>query len=221
MSNLLNKIKLFVKLYLLKNRHQRAFSRWFMSKGDATLRLEYDLNEDSVVFDLGGYKGDFAAAIHNRYGCSAYVFEPVKDFCDEIKSRFKGNNKIKIFNFGLADTDKNVSMSLGDDASSVYSSDDIKSENVILRDIVNFIRSEKLTRIDLIKINIEGGEYDVLPRLIDSGMIAAIGNLQIQFHNFINNAVSKRKKIRAELKKTHALTYDFYFVWENWSKKRG
>ena len=31
--------------------------RWFADrKGDQTLRLVYDLNENSVVLDLGGYR---------------------------------------------------------------------------------------------------------------------------------------------------------------------
>ena len=29
--------------------------RWFGDNGDHTLRLDYPLNEDSVVLDLGGY----------------------------------------------------------------------------------------------------------------------------------------------------------------------
>ena len=31
--------------------------RWFADRGDQTLRLDYDLNENSVVLDLGGYHG--------------------------------------------------------------------------------------------------------------------------------------------------------------------
>ena len=40
------------------------FSRWFKDKGDKTLRLEYPLlDSNSIVFDVGGYVGDFA----NKY----------------------------------------------------------------------------------------------------------------------------------------------------------
>jgi len=31
---------------------------WFAVNGDQTLRLNYDLDANSLVFDLGGYKGD-------------------------------------------------------------------------------------------------------------------------------------------------------------------
>ena len=46
--------------------HERC-KPWFAVKGDQTLRLNYPLNKDSVVFDLGGYKGEFAADIYNKY----------------------------------------------------------------------------------------------------------------------------------------------------------
>ena len=49
-------------------------------------------------------------------------------------------------------------------------------------DIVEFVDSEKITEIDLLKINIEGGEYDVIPRLLDTKMINKIKYIQIQFH---------------------------------------
>lgn len=47
-------------------------------------------------------------------------------------------------------------------------------------------------------------------------IIKNIGNLQIQFHNFVDNAEEKREVIRKQLSLTHELTYDYYFIWENW-----
>ena len=42
------------------------FQRWFADNGDRTHRLNYDLNSNSVVFDVGGYKGDFAFSIYEK-----------------------------------------------------------------------------------------------------------------------------------------------------------
>lgn len=69
------------------------------------------------------------------------------------------------------------------------------------------------------KINIEGGEYQVIPALIDSGFIKNIRDIQVQFHDFIENAMAQRSEIRNRLKETHYLTYDYLFVWENWRLK--
>ena len=36
---------------------------WLADNGDKTYRLDYNLNENSVVFDLGGYEGQWASDI--------------------------------------------------------------------------------------------------------------------------------------------------------------
>ena len=42
-------------------------ARWFKDKGDQTLRLDFPLlDSNSIVFDVGGYAGDFANKIHQK-----------------------------------------------------------------------------------------------------------------------------------------------------------
>lgn len=36
---------------------------WFRDQGDSTLRLDYDLNADSLVVDVGGYLGQWSSDI--------------------------------------------------------------------------------------------------------------------------------------------------------------
>lgn len=207
-------IRLF-KIYILRDRFLLSAKQWFKDDGDKTLRLNYPLNENSVVFDVGGYEGKFADEIFNKYKCTIYVFEPVNKFYQSICERFKNNPKIKVFNFGLSDKDAEMIISVSDDASSIHTNS-YNKENIILKSINSFIANNNILHIDLMKINIEGGEFQVLPALIDSNFVANIENLQIQFHNFIPNSVEMRENIRKELSKTHQLTYDYYFVWENW-----
>ena len=66
------------------------------------------------------------------------------------------------------------------------------------------------------KINIEGGEYELLEHLIEEKLMADIANIQVQFHDFIPGAQARMEAIQQELKKTHSLTYQYLFVWENW-----
>ncbi|MGJ0298312.1 FkbM family methyltransferase [Aliarcobacter cryaerophilus] len=207
-------IRLF-KTYVLRDRFLLSAKQWFKDDGDKTLRLNYPLNENSIVFDIGGYEGKFADEIFNKYQCTIYVFEPVDKFYKSICERFKNNSKIKVFNFGLSDKDEEMMISISDDASSIHKDADNK-QKIRLKSINDFIIENKIQHINLMKINIEGGEFQVLPALIDSNFVANIENLQIQFHNFIPNSVEMRENIRKELSKTHQLTYDYYFVWENW-----
>jgi FkbM family methyltransferase len=192
---------------------------WFAAKGDQTLRLDYDLNSDSIVFDVGGYKGEFAAEILCKYNANIYIFEPIKDFFLIIKNKFSNNEKVKPFNFGLAGKEQELEISLSDNSSSVYLNGENR-ETIQLKSIVDFIKTNNIKQIDLIKINIEGGEYELLESLIDNGCISIFKNMQIQFHDFLfENAKERMNKIQENLSKTHELTYQYEFVWENWKIK--
>jgi len=51
-------------------------------------------------------------------------------------------------------------------------------------------------------------------------MIPIFKNLQIQFHDFIiDNANERMENIQTQLAKTHKITYQYKFVWENWEIK--
>ena len=71
--------------------------RWYADGGDLKLRYNYSLNSDSIVVDLGGYKGDFADIIHTKFNSNVYVFEPFKEFYNVIEERFNSNEKIRVF----------------------------------------------------------------------------------------------------------------------------
>lgn len=195
-----------------------ALRRWHEVRGDKTLRLEYDLNYGSIVFDLGGYEGQWASDIHAMYGCRVHIFEPVPEFANRIKKRFARNARILTHNFGLSSQTMVARLAVCGDGSSVH------RQCADMRDIQlvcakEFLAEEGIAHIDLIKINIEGAEYDVLQHLIDSGFIERIANVQVQFHDCVPFARDRRANLRRQLERTHELTYDFSFVWESWRLK--
>ena len=215
-----NRLGLMYRRHVLREPFLIEIDRWFRDRGDETLRLDYPLNADSIVFDVGGYRGDFAEEVHRRHGCTVYIFEPVAEFHRRCVERFVGNPKIICLNHGLSSDDGFFDIGLAENASS-YSSAHATGEiqRVELRSIVNCIRELNVERIDLMKINIEGGEFDVLPALVTSGDIKKIRHLQVQFHNFIEKAASRRSAIRDDLARTHDEKWNYEFVWESWSLK--
>lgn len=66
------------------------------------------------------------------------------------------------------------------------------------------------------KVNIEGGEYELLTRLIVTGYIKTIKQIQFQFHNIDPDSESKMRGICTDLTLTHRPTFQYKFVWENW-----
>ena len=202
---------------ILRDKPLLEAKRWFRDNGDLTLRLEYDLRPDSIVVDLGGYVGDFAQQIYDRYGCTIHLFEPVPSLHARCVERFVGIKKIFCHNYGLGSNSGFFPVTDNEDKSSFVShSKTDKYVNAELRSISEVFDSLALDHIDLLKINIEGGEYDVLPAIINAGWMSKIKNIQIQFHTCGDNYESARESIRTELAKTHVETWCYRFVWENW-----
>lgn len=190
---------------------------WFRDKGDITLRLDYDLNQNSIVFDLGGYEGQWSNDIFVKYGCSIHVFEPVEEFAKKIQERFKDNPKITVYPFGLAAQDKIVRIGIHADSSSAFKTSTSFVDGK-MRCAADFCKKNNFRIIDLMKINIEGGEYELLTHLLDCGLTKTIQNIQVQFHDFLPNAARWMAEIQKRLKETHFLTYQYPYVWENWQR---
>jgi FkbM family methyltransferase len=198
---------------------------WYKKNGDRTLRVEYGLNHSAVVYDIGGYEGDWAAEISARYACKIYVFEPVLSFVKDLEKRFGNNPMIRVFPYGLAGEDGEMLISHLAEGSSVFRDTNNLNETteekelIQLRAIDSIIEELNTPHIALMKINIEGGEFELLECLLKNGLHMNIENLQIQFHDFVPDALNRMNNIKSRLKETHYLTYEYVFVWENWKRK--
>lgn len=181
------------------------------------LRYQYNLTPESVVLDCGGYEGRFAAGIYDRYGCTVHVLEPVKHFYDGIVLRFGADHpKVKVHNFGVGGENEEKRFSIKGDMTGAYA-DNPEVERVYIRD-VNEIMEEMGPKFGLVKLNIEGGEFDVIDALIQWGRIMDIDNLQVQFHAVIPDAQMRFDRIQERLARTHSLTFDHGWVWQNWRR---
>jgi FkbM family methyltransferase len=192
---------------------------WVDDNGDKTLRLTYCLDENSLVFDVGGYEGQWSSDIYSKYLSKIFVFEPVHSFSENIIHRFSSNPNITVFPFGLGNKNQEIEISLNNNGSSTINIEGDDRELVKIICVSEFIKNHGVNKIDLMKINIEGGEFDLLFNLLETGEIRKIRNIQVQFHEFVNEAIEKRKSIQELLKMTHVLTYEYPFVWENWELK--
>jgi FkbM family methyltransferase len=199
---------------------RKSFYDYNRDNNQITIEFPF-LNKDSIVLDLGGYKGDWASDIYSKYLCNIEVFEPIPKFYNNIKKRFINNSKIKSFNIGAYSTNTDIDMILDKDGSSIYkqSNSNIVETNCKFKSILD-ICSDYDT-IDLIKLNVEGSEYDILPVLLNSDMINNVKSLLIQFHEISSiNHLKYRNKI---IKSIHNIGFKDYFifpyVWESFIKK--
>jgi hypothetical protein len=73
--------------------------------------------------------------------------------------------------------------------------------------------------IAVAEMNIEGGEYDLIPALDSSGLLARIKRLFIQFHPISETSAPDRGRCQENLSRTHTCDWDCPFVWESWSRR--
>ncbi len=75
-------------MYAYVKRDQKAIAyQMYIDAGGESIRLDYPLREDAIVIDAGGYIGDFAADVINKFDCEVDVFEPVNEYAKRIRRR--------------------------------------------------------------------------------------------------------------------------------------
>ncbi len=174
-----------------------------------------NLNTNSIVLDIGANLGEITHYVYDNYKCNIYCYEPNKKIFKILNHYFKNNDKIKCFNFAISDKNgfanlylhnlinKN-SIKYSTASSMIKQKDNINSKNfykVKTSSILEIIN--QFNYIDLIKIDIEGHEYEILPEIIkNKNKIKRVicelhGNPDKNKNNFLNN---KYKNFIEELK---------------------
>jgi FkbM family methyltransferase len=195
-----------------------AHVSWMRADGDQTLRMDYPIGAGEVVLDVGGFEGQWASDIFARYVCTVHVFEPVPHFAEAIRRRFARNPHVRLHEVALGGADARLAISIDGNASSTVVGGGRTTE-IPVRRFSDVVQEHGWTEIALMKVNIEGGEYELLEHMLDQGLAPRVRNLQVQFHDFVPDAHARMLAIQERLRATHELTYCFPFVWENWQRK--
>lgn len=178
------------------------------------------LNKGSVVLDCGAYQGNFSLEMARKYECQIIGFEPVRQFFEFATEACKGIPQITLYNHGVGGATRDVMFDVRNDSSSRFTDgQDRPQEKVAIIDIVKLfdIVLRKGATVDLLKLNIEGMEWEVIDRLCQSGAIERVLNLQVQFHHVKGYELADAREL---LMKTHHMTYNKDWVFEGWELKR-
>lgn len=216
------KLKQWYQAYILKDTDALLALEWIKNDRKLDYRHRYPLPKNAIIFDFGGYKGDWTARMLKLYPESkVYVFEVIPEYVSILKKRFNSDDRVVIYDFGLGKGESILKFTIEELASSTFRTDKTSNGKLIeapVHDAVDFIEKNNFQHIDLVKMNIEGGEFDLLQRWIDGGVIHRFKDLQIQFHNYGAWSVEYRNKLRTQLAQTHQLTYDYAWTFENWRR---
>lgn len=203
-----------------RREYRAMLARWQADGGDRRFRFDYTLDVDSLAIDLGGYEGQWASGLYEKYGCRILVFEPVTRFADSLRERFAGNDDIEVFDYALGAATRTETIHLRGASSSTHKKRKAEKQEIRVVDVKQWFDEQAIDTVQLMKINIEGGEYELLERMLETGLTRLVDNIQVQFHSFASNAAARMAAIQAGLSATHTPTYQYRFLWENWARRR-
>lgn len=194
--------------------------KWYTDDEKYDLRHTFNINSNSIVFDVGGYDGYWSETIYNKYNCNIFIFEPVSLFYNDIIAKIN-NEKIRCLHYGLDDKTHEHIIYINKDASNIYMhrNNDSGEEKILLKSIIDVINELNINNIDVLKINAEGAEYGILESLILHNKIIYVKEILVQFHLMVDNAVDRKKIIESELSKTHQIIFDYDMLWQKWALK--
>jgi FkbM family methyltransferase len=198
--------------------NEQEIRRWFRDNGDHTHNINYDLSENSIIMDLGGYKGLWAQQMIDKYNPHVYILEPVPVFYETMLTKFSNNKKVRLLDVGIGidNIDGFINMNNDGTSTNLTNGESIKVKFNTIETILEYF---KLGSVDLIQINIEGDEYSLLENMLITGTINRFRNIQVQFHYGIKNDIERRNYIRNELLNNgFSEKFNYPFVWESWSK---
>lgn len=195
----------------------KSISKWH-ADGAEELLSNMPLSPSSIAIDVGAYRGNWCSDIFARYRCRVIAVEPVAAFAVAIEKRFRYTPEIEIARIGLGASSRTESVSILGDASSALRPGD-NQEVITIVDVDTWLLDLRVKKIDLLQINCEGGEYEIVPRLAETGWLARIDHLLVQFHLVGPSPESARQEIRRRLSETHEEVFCYPFVWEYWRLK--
>lgn len=191
-----------------------SYSRFLRDGGNSLLIDGFNLGEQSQVVDIGGYLGDWSAQIHEKYGCHICVVEPVPQFFSQIEKRFVSVPPIRLFPYLISSRVGVANLFLSDDGTGYFArGTSVSVESRSVSNLLDFIGRDV---IDLLMMNIEGGEYELLGLFLDHGVIAKTKHILVQFHRVAEVSQTEYRTLQSLLANTHDLVFDYPYIWQRW-----
>jgi FkbM family methyltransferase len=176
------------------------------------------IKQDSQVVILGGYEGSSCLEILTRYNPRIIVFEPIEVWAQKIiELTAASKDKVQVVSKAVTSNGRDMHLFLLGDATSEKQgsvpSEVLKVTSLSVREVCRLVSY----KIDVLEVNIEGGEYEVLNELLDEDI--QVGTLLVQFHKIDEESEAKREEIRLKLRKRYEPIFNIPFIWERWDSK--
>lgn len=159
----------------------------------------YELNNLDVVLDIGANNGLFSLLMLEN-GCNKiYAFEPNKESLINLKHIFKHTDKVSIIEKAVYTDDKDLEFFIDPNNTTIGSlsehhlqihASNIQKVIVPAISLKTFIESNNINKISLVKMDIEGAEYEVIEQLQED-VYEKIDSFLIEYHDNTDKRIVK------------------------------
>jgi len=185
---------------------QQMMSEIFSDK-KSLYEYMFDVEEGDVVVDIGATIGEFTFSILNKKPKHCYVVEPFGIFFDTLKKNLEGH-PVSFINAAIS-SEKVLEIDW-----------DGQQENFRPLTFKEFIEQNRLKKIDFLKVDCEGGEYDVfseknieylkcVPKIVTEMHLRSKINKE-KFRYFRDNILPNFKKITFKSIDNVDVTWDLH-----------
>ena len=200
------------------------------ARADPAILVDANVPEGAVILDVGAFEAAWALRVlghldrASRGPCDVriHAFEPEPGAVERAAATVASHPRVQIHPFGLARSDRVESLVVAGPGSTVLpSSSEVTDRriDVQLRDVDAVLRELGVEHVHFAKINIEGGEYELIDRLHATGWLPRMGPIIVQFHEFVPGAPRSRRRSRRQLSTTHDRTWAYGWVYERWDPR--
>jgi len=162
---------------------------------------ELNLKNLTICFDIGSNVGLFTKYLKLNNCNKIFCFEPNKTAFNSLQKNLKNESELELFNFAVSYNNEPLRLYIDDNNSLISSAHAVKNnyydvETITLKDI---FQRNKIQKVDFVKIDIEGMEFDLIENLEDS-IFQKIDKFLIEYHDFyFTDGSQKLEKLKNKL----------------------
>ena len=201
----------------------RCKSKWFGNNYGGFYIIPSLISKNAIVYSFGvGKDISFDRKLIDSFECQIFAFDPTPDSIAWCKLQ-KLPKQFKFYEFGLSNKTKNTTFFLPKNkdhvSGSVVEHDNVCPNNSVpvkMKSFIDILKYFKHESIDLVKMDIEGSEYDVIESIVLSGI--NIKQIVLEIHErFFQNGKEKTIKLLETLKNNDFLLHSISNSYEELS----
>lgn len=177
--------------------------KWYGSEYGGFYLADNYINSNSIVYSFGiGKDITFDKELIERKLCKIYAFDPTPNSIEWL-SKQQLPEGFSYFDYGISTKSGLVNFYLPVNPDFVSGSINIHENvdnhsyiSVKMKSFIDITNTLKHNRIDLIKMDIEGAEYDVIDNILDSNI--EVNQILVEIHDRFYSEGRKRSKMLLE-----------------------